>query len=108
VKERALSHQLPQAVGTLLRDDIPEVRAAALYSLGTYMRVEKDGNAAAAAGDFNGSNGRAGVPSGAGGGGSDAAGPPSDGPTADGDRKAGGGARAALGLGGPDEEGKAR
>ena len=123
VKERALSHQLPQAVGTLLRDGMPEVRAAALYSLGTYMRVEKDGSAAFAAGgsvDFNGSNSRgsgnhsASGPAMGAGAGSDGLPPPGEGPMADGgDRRAGAGAGASgardgMGLGASVEEGKAR
>ena len=124
VKERALSHQLPQAVGALLRDGMPEVRAASLYSLGTYMRVEKDGSAALAAGgasgDFNGSNSRgsgshsASGPALGAGAGSDGVAPPGEGPMADGgDRRAGagagaGGARNGVGPGGSVEEGKAR
>ena len=123
-KERALYHQLPQAVGELLTDTIPQVRAAALYSLGTYMRVERD--AAPAAGDHSapGDNGNgAGAPPangngarpGATGPGVGAAapsgGPPApvgDGPAADGECFRRGIRGGAAGLRGTAEDGKAR
>eukprot|EP00960_Hanusia_phi_P064320 765762-Hanusia_phi.AAC.8 len=38
----ALDQQLPQVIVSLLQDAVAEVRAAALYALGTYMRSERD------------------------------------------------------------------
>jgi hypothetical protein len=124
-KERALYHQLPQAVGDLLGDTIPQVRAAALYSLGTYMRVERD--AAPPAADYStpgdNSNGAAAPPPNAGRPGATGPGNPSastassgappppagEGPTADGECFRQRGIRGgAAGLRGTAEDGKAR
>ena len=41
-KSLALDQQLPQVIVTLLQDPVAEVRAAALYALGTYMRSDRD------------------------------------------------------------------
>jgi hypothetical protein len=122
-KERALYHQLPQAVGVLLGDTIPQVRAAALYSLGTYMRVERDNGSAAADYSTPGDNSNGAPPPNAGRPGATGPGNPSastasstappppagEGPTADGECFRQRGTRGgAAGLRGTAEDGKAR